>query len=99
MYIHEITVIFNGDMFCNQPFGTQLQILKRVIVKLRYVPHSHDSNVTDPCHRFDFGLGKTMSNQLEYKVHTEDVKKRRCQVVQQLNKQNLLRMQEMLAFY
>ena len=60
------------------------------MVKLRYVLHSCDSNVTDPCHRFDFGLSKTMFDQLEYKVHKEDVKKHSCQVIKWLSKQNLL---------
>lgn len=60
------------------------------MVKLRYVLHSCDSNVTDLCHRFDFGLNKTMSDQLEYKVHTEDMKEHSCQVIKWLNKQNLL---------
>lgn len=46
-----------------------------------------DFNLTDPCHRFDFGFSKTMFNQLKYKVHREEMKKYSCQVIKWLNQQ------------
>lgn len=71
MHTYVITLIFSAAMFCKQLFSHTFANLKKVIVTLKYMPGSCDSQLT--CHRFDFGFSKTIFNQLKYKVHREEL--------------------------